>query len=304
MNVGDGDAESAVSLDAIAGDLLRFVGGIVEHLDVEQFARVIELRDGLDEALDHVALVVDRELNCDLRPFRDFRRRSGNIFAILEVIVDQVVAMNSVHRQNYHHQEIRNHDGEIERVGLVEPAKSWIDQMPPIGVERIARQRHAHRQIVGRHQGVSTLLTAGQPRLYGGRRRCQRFVSDRCDLNFRWGAAQLLEWPTGSRLRQSHAGLRAGFEHGEQVGETEKIPNRFVVVDQDQLAAALFRRDVEADDGAEAGAIHAGEFLEIEDDSASGRKQSTDMVLQCCRVFHGQAAFALNDHGVVPRPRF
>ncbi len=85
MNVGDGDAESAVSLDAIAGDLLSLVGGIIENLDIEKFARVIELRDGLDEALDHVALVVDRELNCDLRPFRDFRRRAGNIFAILEV---------------------------------------------------------------------------------------------------------------------------------------------------------------------------------------------------------------------------
>lgn len=121
---------------------------------------------------------------------------------------------------------------------------------------------------------------------------------------FSIGAAQPLGWLAGSKLRQSHAGLRAGFEHREQVREAEKIPDRFVVVDQDQLAAALFRGDVEADDGAQAGTIHAGDFPEVDDDSATGGEQITDMVLQGRGVFHGQATLALNNHGVVPRPCF
>ncbi len=185
VDVEDGKAEGAVALDALAGDELRLVGRIVENLNFEAVARVIELRDGLDEALDHVALVVDRELHRDPRPLRDFRRRSGNILAMLEEVVDEDVAMNSVHRQNHHHQEIRQHDGEIEGVGLVKPAKCGVDQMPPIRVERIAAQRNPQRQIVWRRQDVSALLTAGQSRLYGARRRCQRFVSDGSDSNFR-----------------------------------------------------------------------------------------------------------------------
>ena len=148
------------------------------------------------------------------------------------------------------------------------------------------------------------LLTAGQSRLYGGRGRCQRFVSDSRDSNFRWEAAQPLGWLAGSKLRQSHAGLRAGFEHGEQVGETEQLPDRFVVVDQDQLAAALLRRDVEADDRAQAGTIHARDFPEVNDDSASGRKEATDVVLQGLGMLRSQATLALNDGGALPRPRF
>lgn len=108
----------------------------------------------------------------------------------------------------------------------------------------------------------------------------------------------------GFKLRQSHAGFRAGFEDGEQVGETEKIPDRFVVVDQNQLAAALFRRDVKTDDRAQAGTIHARDIPEVDDDSASGREQSTDMVLHGFGMLRCQATLALDEHGVVPRPRF
>ncbi len=66
VQVDDRDAEVAIALDAIARDELRLVGRIVEHLNLEELARVIELRHGFDEALDHVALVVDRELHRDL----------------------------------------------------------------------------------------------------------------------------------------------------------------------------------------------------------------------------------------------
>ena len=77
-----------MAFDAIARDLLCLIGGIVEHLDVEQLARVIELRDGLDQPLDHVALVVDRQLDGDFGPFGDFGhgwRRAGNVSAVLEM---------------------------------------------------------------------------------------------------------------------------------------------------------------------------------------------------------------------------
>src|SRR5262249_48202108 len=55
------------TLDAIAGHLLRLVGGVVQNLNVQQLARIVETRDGFDEAFDHVALIENRELNGDAR---------------------------------------------------------------------------------------------------------------------------------------------------------------------------------------------------------------------------------------------
>ena len=71
MDVNDRQAGGGVALDASAGDLASFVGGIVEHLNVEQFARIIESRDGVDEALDDVALVEDGKLYGNLGPVDD-----------------------------------------------------------------------------------------------------------------------------------------------------------------------------------------------------------------------------------------
>ena len=45
----------------------RLVGGVVEDLDFEQLARVVELADGVDQPVRHVHLVVDRELDGDDR---------------------------------------------------------------------------------------------------------------------------------------------------------------------------------------------------------------------------------------------
>ena len=70
VNVDDGQALRGVAFDAGAGDLAGFVGGIVEDLHVEQFAWVVESRDGFDQTLDHVALVENGKLDGDARPLR------------------------------------------------------------------------------------------------------------------------------------------------------------------------------------------------------------------------------------------
>ena len=70
MNIGYGQALSGETLDAVARHLLRFIGGIVQDLHIEKLRWVIEARDGLDETLDHVALVVNGQLNGDARPLR------------------------------------------------------------------------------------------------------------------------------------------------------------------------------------------------------------------------------------------
>ena len=58
--VADGQAPSGVALHRGAGDLDGVVGRIVEHLDFQPLVRVVNLSHRVDQALDHVLLVVDR----------------------------------------------------------------------------------------------------------------------------------------------------------------------------------------------------------------------------------------------------
>ena len=56
--------------------LARLVGRVVEHLDLEPLARVVDRADGVDQPVDDVHLVVDRQLDRDDRQ-RVERRRAG-----------------------------------------------------------------------------------------------------------------------------------------------------------------------------------------------------------------------------------
>src|SRR5271169_3669147 len=75
MNIGDGQSFGSVAFDAGASDIAGFVRGIVEHLNIKKVTRVIELRDRVYQALDHIALVKDRKLYGNLWPVRDRRWR-------------------------------------------------------------------------------------------------------------------------------------------------------------------------------------------------------------------------------------
>ncbi len=133
MQVMDIDAEGLVTLDAGAGDLGGFVGGVVQHLDLEQLARIIETRHGFDEALDDVALVVDGKLYGNLGPARDRRRRAGHILAVLSVLVDQPVTVQPEGGEHHQHGEIRDHDGQVKGVELVEAAEGVQPRVHHLG---------------------------------------------------------------------------------------------------------------------------------------------------------------------------
>ena len=49
--------------DGAQADVLRLVGGIVEHLDLKTIARIANGRDRLQQALDHVHFVEERKLH-------------------------------------------------------------------------------------------------------------------------------------------------------------------------------------------------------------------------------------------------
>ena len=56
-----------VAADGELGDAARLVGRVVEHLDFEQVARIVDAADRVDQPVGDVHLVVERQLNRDDR---------------------------------------------------------------------------------------------------------------------------------------------------------------------------------------------------------------------------------------------
>ena len=67
MVVLDVDALGGESADGDLGDAARLVGRVVEHLNLEPVARIIEAADRVDQPIGDIHLVVDRQLNSDDR---------------------------------------------------------------------------------------------------------------------------------------------------------------------------------------------------------------------------------------------
>ena len=88
VNIDDVVPESGVAVDDCRGHLAGFVGGVVEHLDLELLARVFHGADRLDQPVDHKLLVEDGQLDGDPRQFVERPRRVGVVvLAVLEVLV-------------------------------------------------------------------------------------------------------------------------------------------------------------------------------------------------------------------------
>ena len=132
MDVNNGKTARSVAFDAGTGDVARFVGGIIEDLDAQQFARIVEQRDGVDEALDDVAFVEDGELYSNLWPVGDSRRWSRNIFTVSVVFVEQDVAVQAIRCEDEEHDKVGNHHRKIEGVGMIDAAEGAVGDFVPV----------------------------------------------------------------------------------------------------------------------------------------------------------------------------
>ena len=139
MNVNDGHPLRGVALHARASDFAGLVGGVVQHLHVQQFGWVVETRHGFGEALNHVALVEDRQLHGDAGPVCDRRRSRRDIFRIGEIVVDQPIAVQAVDRKDEKYDEIRDHHREVKGIGVVDAGKGSIRDLVPIVAEVVLR---------------------------------------------------------------------------------------------------------------------------------------------------------------------
>jgi hypothetical protein len=127
MDIDDGMAERGVALDDFCGDLLGFVGGVVENLDFQAVARVVDGADGFDEAVDDKLLIVHGELDGDAGQLREVLGRIGIVvFAVLEIEVDERVAVQAVDGEQDHDGEVRDEERGVKGVPAIEVVEGGV----------------------------------------------------------------------------------------------------------------------------------------------------------------------------------
>ena len=141
--ISDGMAGARVFTDQARADDARFVRGVVEHLNFQQVAGVFDARDRFQQALHHVALVVNRKLNGDARQRLKLPLGLRRLAAILHVEINQAIAMNAVDRKDDQDREVRNQDGKVKGIGLIDAAKRIL-------VKDLVEI--LHHGVCGRHQ--------------------------------------------------------------------------------------------------------------------------------------------------------
>ena len=134
VQVLDRMSQGGVALHQKAGDFNGFVGRVVEQLDVEVLARIVEPADGVEQPIYHVLLVEDRQLHSD--PWQvieiEMRRGFGRLVLFVLVIkIDQPVPVPAVGRQDDEDDEIGNQQRQVERVDLIEPLECLVQEMMP-----------------------------------------------------------------------------------------------------------------------------------------------------------------------------
>ena len=107
VKIADVDPLRRVPPHRLFGDAARFVGGVVEHLNLEELARILQPADGIDQPIRHVHLVVDRELNRDWRERLERPGGSRLLSLVLHVQVHQVVPVPTVDGKNDKNEEVR-----------------------------------------------------------------------------------------------------------------------------------------------------------------------------------------------------
>src|ERR1700688_3748447 len=167
MNIRYGHTLSGVALDTVPSHFLGFISGVVQHLHIEKLGGVIESRDGLDETFEHVALVVNGQLNGDARPLGNRGRLRGNIFRVRVVVVTQPIAVQAIQRQDEKHDEVGNHHCQVEAIGVVNARKGAIGDFVPVMAERTLRGQQRYERWSLHDSLYTGLLSGSQARPEG-----------------------------------------------------------------------------------------------------------------------------------------
>ena len=110
MDVLDVDALQRMPPHGELGDLPGLVGRVVQHLDLEPLARVLDLTDRVDQPIDHVHFVVERQLDGDHGQLVERGLRLRLLVFVFHVDVHQVVPVPSVNGEDEEDEEVRGED--------------------------------------------------------------------------------------------------------------------------------------------------------------------------------------------------
>ena len=108
VDVLDVEPARRLAANGELGNVARLVGRIVEDLDLEEIQRIVDRAHRVDEPIDDVHLVVDGQLDGDDRPLSDRRRRARNLVLVLQVLIDDEIAMPPVDAKDTEDEEIGN----------------------------------------------------------------------------------------------------------------------------------------------------------------------------------------------------
>ena len=122
---GEAPVAGGVALDDVSGYGGGLVGGVVEDLDFEAVAGVVEAAAGVDEAADDELLVEDGELDGDEGKFALGEAGyglvpAGGVLLVAEVEPDELVAVEAEEGQDDHDEEVGDEEGVVEGGELVE----------------------------------------------------------------------------------------------------------------------------------------------------------------------------------------
>ena len=122
MNQLNIEAALSQCFHARRSHLPRIVGGIVQHLDLQQISRVIQFADRAQKALHYVNLIKNRKLNRYFGQLPKLAGRDRCAFAVLKEEINDEIPVNAVGRKADEHGEVTrrpNHRAEasLHKVG-------------------------------------------------------------------------------------------------------------------------------------------------------------------------------------------
>jgi hypothetical protein len=120
MNVFNGKSGGAVFVHQTLCKGMSVVGGIVQHLHLQQVVRIIHLAGLFEQPLHHVTFVEYGKLNGDARQFGEgLRRQIGRALAVFQISPDHFITMQPVAGKNDQNGEVRSQDRPIERLQMM-----------------------------------------------------------------------------------------------------------------------------------------------------------------------------------------
>src|SRR5437660_10844813 len=117
MNELDVEAATPQFVRARGGDLARIVGRIIQHLNLEKFSRIVLFRSRVQQTLDHVNFVKDRQLHRHLRQLLKAAGWDQLALSVFEKEINDEIAMHAVGGKTDEHTQIADRPDNVSLHG-------------------------------------------------------------------------------------------------------------------------------------------------------------------------------------------